>query len=266
MIVDERLARAKRGTRIGPTPLELSANWNAKLVAGSGSSVPRGRDADPLLAGQLALGVYAACVPGPMIHVMQRTRHHAPVPVDVTVECGGVVADRYAKRGRPYVEIDFAVSHDGNTTWEGTILCTNPNTSCDGLDERAGSSAPQAGQPSPELASLDHAFDLDAMTLYSGPGNIHSDLAVARSVGLDQPVVQGMQVASLCARLLGERWDAEWSSRGEWEVLFVGMAWAEESLHASLHRSSQGGNEDPLDLRVVKADGTICLVGKASLT
>lgn len=234
-------------------------SWSSRLTAASGTRARDGMCVTPVMAGQLALAVYAACVPGPMIHTRQITRQHRTLDADSVVQCAGVVTRRFAKRGRPYVEIDFDIAVAGEPVWDGSILCTNPNTSCDDLPDEAGSGLP-AHETGRVLARLTHSFDLEAMTAFSGPGNIHSDVAAAQAVGLDRPVVQGMQLAALCDRLLADHWGADWLVRGEWEVRFVGMAWEAEILESTLLESGTG-----VALSVTKADGTVCLAGTAGL-
>ena len=42
----------------------------------------------------------------------------------------------------------------------------------------------------------------DDMTLYSGPGNIHSDVEVANAPGCDAPIAQGMMTLAYASELM----------------------------------------------------------------
>ena len=61
----------------------------------------------------------------------------------------------------------------------------------------------------------------DDMTLYSGPGNIHSDVEVARRTGLDAPIAQGMQTLAFASELMTKVHAPQWLERGEISVKFT---------------------------------------------
>ena len=67
----------------------------------------------------------------------------------------------------------------------------------------------------------------DDMTLYSGPGNIHSDVEVARRTGLDAPIAQGMQTLAFASELMTRVRGAQWLERGEISVKFTKPVFAE---------------------------------------
>ena len=278
MAVDPTLERAAPGTVIPRFEVDLSAEWNRRLLEAAASTWAAKGRVEPTVAGDLALAVYTRAVAGAMIHTVQLSRHHAVVPEGSTAVVAGKVLDRCAKRGRAYVEVSFDVMIGGVTAWDGVLTAMQPNTSLDGLPERdaPGSLSPAVqGRPGPpvdlgagerEMACLSHTFSLDEMTLLYGPGNIHSDAERAAAVGLDQPVTQGLHVAALHARLLGERWGDRWLDDAEWEVRFVGMTWPGDTVTAVL-LDPPGGDRvrDEVSLRSTKQDGTAVLVGRASL-
>jgi acyl dehydratase len=59
------------------------------------------------------------------------------------------------------------------------------------------------------------------MTLYSGPGNIHSDVDVAKRTGLDAPIAQGMMTLAYASELMTEVCGPDWLERGEISVKFT---------------------------------------------
>jgi acyl dehydratase len=61
----------------------------------------------------------------------------------------------------------------------------------------------------------------DDMTLYSGPGNIHSDIDVARRTGLDATIAQGMQTLAFASELMTRIHGSDWIERGRVSVKFI---------------------------------------------
>ena len=80
----------------------------------------------------------------------------------------------------------------------------------------------------------------DDMTLYSGPGNIHSDVEVAKRTGLDAPIAQGMQTLAYASELLTRICGAEWLERGEISVKFVKPVYAEDDVTVTAAETSDG--------------------------
>src|ERR1051325_2066657 len=80
----------------------------------------------------------------------------------------------------------------------------------------------------------------DDMTLYSGPGNIHSDIAVARRTGLDATIAQGMQTLAFASELLTQICGADWLERGEISVKFIKPVLAEDDVTVSAEKAGDG--------------------------
>jgi acyl dehydratase len=100
----------------------------------------------------------------------------------------------------------------------------------------------------------------DDMTLYSGPGNIHSDTDVARRTGLDAPIAQGMQTLAFASELMTKVCGDEWLSRGEISVTFTKPVFAGDMVVV--------GAEETGDVYEVKAHnqhGDLLMVGEARL-
>lgn len=68
------------------------------------------------------------------------------------------------------------------------------------------------------------------MTRYSGEGNIHSDLEVARRTGLDATIAQGMMTLAYASELLTKIHGAAWLERGEISVKFVAPVYAGDAV------------------------------------
>jgi acyl dehydratase len=100
----------------------------------------------------------------------------------------------------------------------------------------------------------------DDMTLYSGPGNIHSDVEVARRTGLDAPIAQGMQTLAFASELMTRVLGAEWLERGEISVKFTKPVSAGDTVIVGAEES--GG---VYDVQAHNQDGDLLMVGEARL-
>jgi acyl dehydratase len=100
----------------------------------------------------------------------------------------------------------------------------------------------------------------DDMTLYSGPGNIHSDLEVAKRTGLDAPIAQGMMTLAYASELMTQICGPEWLARGEISVKFTKPVFAEDVVTVRAHAVA-GGHE----IVAVNQDGETLMVGTARL-
>lgn len=80
------------------------------------------------------------------------------------------------------------------------------------------------------------------MTLYSGAGNIHSDVDVARRTGLDATIAQGMMTLAYASELMTRIYGPGWLERGVISVKFTKPVFAgdEVTLEAT---ETDGGHE-----------------------
>lgn len=83
------------------------------------------------------------------------------------------------------------------------------------------------------MSELTKHVSQDDMTLYSGPGNIHSDLDVARRTGLDATIAQGMQTLAFASELLTRELGDVWLERGALAVKFVAPVYADDDVTVS---------------------------------
>ena len=98
----------------------------------------------------------------------------------------------------------------------------------------------------------------DDMTLYSGPGNIHSDIEVAKRTGLDAPIAQGMQTLAYASELLTRICGAEWLERGEISVKFIKPVYAEDDVTVTATQSADG-----YEIEARNQSGETLMVGNA---
>jgi acyl dehydratase len=100
----------------------------------------------------------------------------------------------------------------------------------------------------------------DDMTLYSGPGNIHSDIEVARRTGLDAPIAQGMQTLAYASELLTQICGDDWLVRGEIAVKFIKPVLAEDDVTVSAEQTDGG-----YEVTARNQHGDTLMVGTAHL-
>ena len=100
----------------------------------------------------------------------------------------------------------------------------------------------------------------DEMTLYSGPGNIHSDVDVAKRTGLDAPIAQGMQTLAFASELMTKVCGDEWLERGEISVKFTKPVFAEDVVTVTAVATG-----DAYEVEAHNQDGELLMVGEARL-
>jgi acyl dehydratase len=108
--------------------------------------------------------------------------------------------------------------------------------------------------------SLTKHVTQDDMALYSGPGNIHSDVEVARRTGLEAPIAQGMQTLAFASELMTRVVGAEWLARGEISVKFTKPVFAEDVVTVTASEASGA-----YDVEAHNQHGDLLMVGEARL-
>jgi acyl dehydratase len=98
------------------------------------------------------------------------------------------------------------------------------------------------------------------MTLYSGPGNIHSDLEVARRTGLDATIAQGMMTLAYASELMTQVCGPAWLEQGEISVKFTKPVFAGDTVVVRAE-PREGGFE----VSATNQDGDTLMVGEARL-
>lgn len=100
----------------------------------------------------------------------------------------------------------------------------------------------------------------DDMTLYSGPGNIHSDVEVAKRTGLDAPIAQGMMTLAYASELMTKICGPAWLERGEISVKFTKPVYAEDDVTVTATEGSDG-----YEISATNQHGEVLMVGTAHL-
>lgn len=97
------------------------------------------------------------------------------------------------------------------------------------------------------------------MTRYSGEGNIHSSVEVARTVGLDAPIAQGMTTLAFASELLTRLHGTDWLSRGDIAVRFMAPVYAGDTVTV---RATQTDGGYRIEAR--NQNDALVMVGEAS--
>ena len=100
----------------------------------------------------------------------------------------------------------------------------------------------------------------DDMTLYSGPGNIHSDVDVAKRTGLEAPIAQGMMTLAYASELMTNVCGSEWLERGEISVKFTKPVFDGDTVTI---RAAE--KEDAYEITATNEKGETLMVGEARL-
>lgn len=100
----------------------------------------------------------------------------------------------------------------------------------------------------------------DDMTLYSGPGNIHSDLEVAKRTGLDATIAQGMMTLAFASELMTRVCGPAWLASGEISVKFTKPVYAEDVVTVRAEPSDNG-----YDVTATNQTGQTLMVGTARI-
>lgn len=100
----------------------------------------------------------------------------------------------------------------------------------------------------------------DDMTVYSGPGNIHSDEEVAKRTGLNAPIAQGMQTLAYASELMTRVCGAEWLERGEISVKFTKPVFAGDTVTVAATETDDG-----YTVEAVNQNGDVLMVGEARM-
>jgi acyl dehydratase len=100
----------------------------------------------------------------------------------------------------------------------------------------------------------------DDMTVYSGPGNIHSDVEVAKRTGLDAPIAQGMMTLAYASELMTNVCGSDWLERGQISVKFTKPVFDGDTVTVRATKSDDG-----YEVVAVNQAGDTLMLGTASL-
>jgi hypothetical protein len=117
------------GQALGPLRLTLSVAANERYWRAAGADHPRLRAGAlyPPIAANLTILCFQLTVPDAMIQTRQRLVCHRVAAAGGELVTTGVIADRYEKRGREYVDVEARVvtaDAPDSTLWDSRVTFT----------------------------------------------------------------------------------------------------------------------------------------------
>jgi hypothetical protein len=117
------------GAALGPMAITISAGANERYFAAAGADHPRLRAGAlyPPIAANLTVLVFQQTCADPVIQTRQRLRCSGHLRAGTPLVVTGAVADRYDKRGRPYVDVVVhvaAAAEPDRTVWTSEVSFT----------------------------------------------------------------------------------------------------------------------------------------------
>lgn len=192
----------------------------------------------------------------------------SPIPVGKPLIVTGEIFDRFARRGRGYIQYRLQAE------CEGVVVQRHWKSWAFGLTDEEADALPQRGsdphdadegQVLETLPSLPFEVTIERMAELEGPGEVngHTDVELAKRSGRPGPLTQGEISFGLLSRMLTERYGKGYLEGGTLDVRFLSPVYAGSTEVAGGEVvSRQDGVEK---LRVwVEVDGTRVTAGTAS--
>ena len=107
------------GDRFGPAEYDVSATANDRYwrAAGIENAARTAGLLYPPMAANLTILALQTVAPAPLLHTHQTLVSHRALVAPATLTVTGSVTDRFAKRGREYLEVTAEVTADDEPLW-----------------------------------------------------------------------------------------------------------------------------------------------------
>lgn len=229
------------------------------------------------------------------LHTEELLEFHAPVRVGETATIDGRYVDKYEDRGRGYV--DLVADARGE---DGRLLVHHRGVEIMRIDPGDVVSEPRPGdvgrppapagsgridtssEPGLEPVALaatglatgaplvpEHKLlSADMISVFSFGGeflrNIHTDLEIARGGGLDRPIAQGQQQASLFCSFAVGFFGAPWFTSGRLRAKFVQPLYSNSAITIGGRIAGYEDDRLTVELWLDRGDGILSAVAWAS--
>lgn len=208
------------------------------------------------------------------LHIRQEWELFRAVPVGARLWTHGMIVDRYLRKDRDVVVLEFCV-FDGDDVMVARGRCHQSFLREDAGGEVAtgrGRRAATETDGRPVLETLEpvrRVADLELCMAFSGPKkNYHNDPEEARRLGFPAVVVQGTLSTVFISEMLTNRFGLGWMAGGRMALNLVSVLWGGEAVTARgvVREITQEGRRRRahLDVWTEKDDGTRTIVGTAS--
>ena len=212
------------------------------------------------------------------LHIKQEWDLFQSVPVGEPLWTHGMIIDRYIRRDRDVVVMEFCIFNQGDVMvargrcHQSFLLDVDENTTV--VDKSASQTkAPRVESQPPEtlelLEPVAKVADIELCTAFSGPNrNYHNDREEAKKLGFPDVVVQGTMSTTFISEMLTNRFGMGWIEGGRMSLNLINVLWGGEAVTArgAVRSWQREGSRRRafLDVWTEKADGTKTLAGTAS--
>jgi acyl dehydratase len=212
------------------------------------------------------------------LHIRQEWDLFRAVPVGTRLWTHGMIVDRYLRKDRDVVVLEFCV-FDGEDVMVSRGRChqsfmvdrgeSGEVVGREQAARRAARPEESSGEPLEELEPVRRVASLDLCMAFSGPKkNYHNDAEEARKLGFPEVVVQGTLSTVFISEMLTNRFGLGWLAGGRMSLNLVNVLWGGEAVTArGVVRgiTPEGGQRRAhLDVWTEKDDGTKTIAGSAS--
>jgi len=212
------------------------------------------------------------------LHIKQEWDLFRAVPVGERLWTHGMIVDRYIRRDRDVVVMEFCVFNEGDVMvsrgrcHQSFLLDVDPNATVvdKGQEQRK---APRVEAPAAEplelLDPVPKVADLELCMAFSGPNkNYHNDRDEARKLGFPDVVVQGTMGTTFISEMMTRRFGRGWIEGGRMSLNLTNVLWGGEAVTAKgalREWVAEGPRRRALvDVWTEKPDGTKTIAGTAS--
>lgn len=212
------------------------------------------------------------------LHIKQEWELFRAVPIGTRLWTHGMIVDRYLRKDRDVVVLEFCVFDEGDVMvsrgrcHQSFLRDGAEVAEVVGKEQTARKAArPEepAGEPLEVLEPVRRVADLDLCMAFSGPKrNYHNDREEARKLGFPDVVVQGTLSTVFISEMLTNRFGLGWLAGGRMSLNLINVLWGGEAVTArgAVRAITPEGRRRRahLDVWTEKDDGTKTIAGTAS--
>ena len=211
------------------------------------------------------------------LHTRQDWDLFRPVPLGSTLWTHGMIIDRYIRRDRDVVVLEFSIFDEADVMvargrcHQSFLLDVREGETVVAKDTaKQKATRPIDDRPVLEvLAPVTKTADLALCMAFSGPNrNYHTDRDEAKKLGFPDVVVQGTMSTTFIAEMLTNRYGPGFIAGGRMSLNLTNVLWGGEQVTAKglvRERRPEGSRTRAiLDVWTEKPDGTKTIAGSAS--
>ncbi len=212
------------------------------------------------------------------LHIRQEWELFRAVAVGTRLWTHGMIVDRYVRKDREVVVLEFCVFDAGDVmVWRGRCHQSFLREGAEGAEvvgkeqgrQKPARAEEAKGEPLEVLEPVRRVADLELCMAFSGPKrNYHNDREEARKLGFPDVVVQGTLSTVFISEMLTNRFGLGWLAGGRMSLNLVNVLWGGEAVTARgvVREVVPEGRRRRalLEVWTEKDDGTKTIAGTAS--